>query len=242
MKKSIILLILCFLQGVVFSETITLARNERLIEQLVAEHVLVEIYKKAGVTLLVAPLPPARATLEVTKKKYHGEVARIYTYKEKVPELIRVEPSYYFLTTVVFYRKDSAVVIADASDLKKYRVGIINGVRHSLDATVGVPNVTVAGSAESLFRMLKAGNIDVVVDTGINGRYLSRVLKMEDMLHTVVLTKLELFNYLQPEMRVLASNISDVIQKMTTSGELRRMIEKTESQVLEQAMSVKGSK
>ncbi len=215
--------ILCFIYSFCNAETINLVRNEKLAEQLVAEIILKEVYNQSGYSITVTPLPPARASIKVTRGEYGGEVARIYSYGIKFPELIRVEPSYYYLTTVAYYKKNSDVVVNTVEDLKKYRVGIISGVQHSLDATKDVTRVSIVPGAKNLFLMLRAGHLDVVLDTGINGKKAQKFYNFGDTLHETVLDKLELFHYLHKNQESLVPVLSKTIVALIKSRELQKI-------------------
>jgi ABC-type amino acid transport substrate-binding protein len=210
-----------------------LARNEKLAEQAVAEHLLKDIYSRAGLAAVVTPLPPARANMAAVDGKLDGEVARIDSYHLRNPALMRVEPAYYYLTTAAFARSASGAVIATRDDLKAYSVGVIRGVQHSMDATEGHPNVQFANSAEQLFLMLSAGRFEVALDTGINGRYMLKKLNLAGITETGILAKRDLFNYLHKKNIAHIPAISSQIRRLADSGELAKMVLQAEKEFLE---------
>lgn len=233
MKTLICVLALLVGSSTLADTTLQLARNEKLAEQAVAENLLKDVYKRAGLSVVVNARPPARANGEAIVGKMDGEVARIYSYGLKNPSMVRVEPSYYYLTTAVFAKSADNLTIKTKDDLKSHRVGIIRGVQHSLDATAGVYNVQLVDNAQQLFQMLNAGRFDVALDTGINGRYMLKKLKLQGIAEIGVLAKLDLYHYLHEKNKDQAPAISAVIKKLSDSGELAKMVNIAEKSLLD---------
>lgn len=209
-----------------------LARNEKLAEQFVAEKILLSIYKQLGLTVAVEPLPPARANIMTVTGEKGGEVARIFSYGVKNPSLLRVEPAYYSLTTAAFAKAGRKITLSSLADLKKYRIGILLGVQHSKDAVEGVKDVSVAPDADSLFNMLNADRFDIALDTGINGAYMLKKLKLTEIQQVAVLARLDLFHYLHEKNRQLLTRIADMIKKLKANGELAKLVAKAEQEFL----------
>ena len=209
-----------------------LARNEKALEQLVAEQLLTDIYHRAGLALRVEPLPGARANAMVLSGDKDGEVARIKSYFEKNPTLLRVEPAYYYLTSTVFAKAGRGIGIKDTADLAKFRVGIVRGVAHAETATADLSKVDKVVSYEQLYRMLDADRIDLAIDTGINGRAIIQTLGLSHLEPVGDIARLELYHGLNASHKDLPATIGNVIQKMKKSGELDKLIRKTEEAVL----------
>lgn len=58
---------------------------------------------------------------------------------------------------------DPAVVIKNAADLKKYKIGIVKDNAGHVAATRGVPNVVEAADTVEQFKMLKNGDVQAVI-------------------------------------------------------------------------------
>lgn len=209
------------------SQTLKLGMNENAVEQTVASKLLTEIYAKSGLKAEVTPLPATRSTQYSLHGDHDGEVARINGYFAKNPELVKVEPSYYYLTTAVFAKKGSGISVQVKADLKKYKVAIVSGVAHAEAAVADVPDVQKAPNYESLYKMLEAGRVDVVVDTGINGTVLIRKLKL-DLVPAGELVRLDLYSVLTAKNKDLAPKLSATIKSLKDSGELSKMVLKAE--------------
>lgn len=201
----------------------------------VSAKLLADIYKRANVDVKITPAPAARLTYQILHDEIDGEVARIGPYFEKNPTLVKVEPTYYYLVTTAFAKKDRKISITSAEDLKKYKVGIIEGVYHAAIATEGVPNLSKVIKVEQLFEMLNIGRLDVVVDVGINGKFLTKKMKYNDIVSVGEIAKRDFYNALIPAKKDIAPKISKAITEMKSSGELEKLRIKYEKEVLDSA-------
>jgi polar amino acid transport system substrate-binding protein len=234
-KVMITLVIACHLlwfSSSAMARELQLVRNEKALEQLVAEQLLTDIYQRAGLTLHVEPLPGARANAMMLSGDKDGEVARIKSYFDKNPTLLRVDPPYYFLTSTVFAKAGRGIAIKDAADLAKFRVGIVRGIAHAEAATADLSKVERVVNYEQLYRMLDADRIDLAIDTGINGRAILQTLGLSRLEPVGDIARLELYHGLNPSHKNLPAAIGNVIQKMKKSGELDKLVRKTEDAVL----------
>jgi polar amino acid transport system substrate-binding protein len=220
-----------------FAETVNLARNENATEQAIAESLLTKIYARAGLSAKVQPLPGVRANAMTLSGEKDGEVARIQAYATKNPTLIKVEPSYYHLTSTAFARSDRGIVISNKDDLKKYIVGYVRGIAHAEAAVDGVPKVQIVDSYEQLYRMLDSGRIEVAIDVGTNGSYVLKHLGLSTIKPVGELARLNLFNILAPSKKSLAPKISSTISELTKSGELATMTKQAEDDFLKSGAS-----
>lgn len=215
------------------AQKVELASNEHLAEQWVASRVLAEIYHRAGIALSINAMPPSRANIETIAGHTGGEVARIRSYGDFNPTLIRVEPAYYYLTSVAFSATSRNAMVRTRDDLVHYSVGVIRGVAHSRDLTENHPATTLVQNAEVMFRMLAAGRFDVAIDTGINGRYMVRKLGLNSLKVSPDLARRELYHYLHPSQRHYVDKISAQIRALAASGELDKLIAKAEREMFE---------
>jgi hypothetical protein len=222
--------LLCASLSTANAQTLHLTRNEGAIEQKIAETLLAEIYKRAGLEFKVEPLPAARANILTIRGEKDGEVARIRPYFDKNPSLIRVEPSYYYLTTRVFAKAGRKLVIKDQADLANYRIGIVRGIVHAEAATAGIKHLEVVSKYEQLYRMVDANRIDLAIDTGINGQATLAALGMKSVEPVGELARLELFHVLTAKQAALAPKLGAVIQAMKKSGELEKLTRRIEEE------------
>jgi polar amino acid transport system substrate-binding protein len=233
-KLTCILVALYFIviSTATFAEVITLGLAQNEAVQDVAAKLLTEIYRRAGLTSRIEPLPPARITQMVLNDQLDGEVARIGPYFSKNPSLFKVEPSYYYLVTTAFAKTGRNIKINSTQDLKKYRVGIIRGVYHAALATEGVAELEVTDSVTQLFRMLELDRIDIAVDVGINGQDIISQLGLKNIRPIAAIARHDFFNVLIKSKSELAPKISAVIKSMKSSGELDKLIRSAEQKRL----------
>ena len=189
--------------------------------------VLTEVYKQAGIDLIIVPMPPARATVEATRGTVDGEVNRVASYGDARPTLIRVEPPLYSWQISAFYKKSSKVEIHTSDDLAPYTVGHVRGLKRIEDLVAGVPRVEKVNTTELLLKMLDANRIDVAVDGTNESNFYLRRLGYGDIVQ-VELERQPIHHYLHVKHKDLVPVIGGIIKKLSDSGELARMFVKAE--------------
>ncbi len=214
------------------AQTLQLVSNESAAEQAVAALLLTDIYRRAGLTAAIQPLPASRANMLVLNGSKDGEVARVEAYAQRNPALTKVEPSYYYLTTVAYARSARGLKVTKLDDLRTLRVGIVQGIAHAEAASRDLPNVQMANSYESLYAMLRAGRFDVLLDTGANGSHTLRKMGITDVQPVGEVARHELFHMLSPAHSDLAPRISRVIRTLKDSGQLVELQRRYEKEFL----------
>jgi polar amino acid transport system substrate-binding protein len=220
---------------VVSAQELNLVRNESAVVQTIAARLLKDIYKHAGMTVNITPLPGARTTAVVLAGEKDGEVARIPAYFIKNPSLVKVDPAYYYLTTGVFAKSSRGITVTSKEDLKKYKVGIVRGIAHAEAATEGLVGLQVTATYEQLYKMLEAGRIDVAIDEGINGPAIVRELGLKGISQVGEIARLDLHHVLVASKKDLVPRISTAITALKSSGELARLTKRYESEVVNYA-------
>jgi hypothetical protein len=228
LRSALVGALILLFNALVCAQSVNLASNEKATEQAIAALLLTDIYKRAGLTAKIQPLPGARANAMALNGQKDGEVARIQSYASKNPSLIKVEPAYYYLTTTAFAKADKGITIASKEDLKKYRVGVVRGIAHAEAATEGITNLQVVGDYDQLYQMLDAGRIDLAIDAGANGPYVVKKLGLKNIKSVGELARLDLFTILGAGKRELAPKLASVIQSLKESGELAKLAKQHE--------------
>jgi hypothetical protein len=219
--------------------TLRFVRNENLPEQDVAEALFLQAMLNLKVPVVVDAVPPERANMLVLSGAVAGEVARIDSYGQKNPTLIRVEPSHYYLSSVAFARKDRAIKLFGVADLAQYQVVQIRGVQHSTDIVKELPHLRESNNSESMFSLLNAGRVDVAVPSGLNGRMMLQQMQMADQIEIVVeLGRRDLFVYLNPNYQKWEKPISDEYARMKATGEMAKIIAEREQLLADAAMAI----
>jgi polar amino acid transport system substrate-binding protein len=211
-----------------WAQELRLARNELAAEQAVAALILAEIYARLGMQITVQALPGARANALALAGEMDGEVGRVQSYADKNPALIQVRPAYHYLNSVAFAKSGKGIAIPNRTALKHYRVGIVRGIAHAENATVGLGNVETVRTYEQLFQMLESDRIDVAIDTSANGAYMIHKLGLKDIQAVGTLARLDLFHMLNPRQATLAPRLGAQIMRMKDSGELDKLSRRIE--------------
>lgn len=219
------------------AQEVNLARNEKATEQAIASLILADIYKKAGYTAKIQPLPGARANAVTLAGEKDGEVGRVQGYATKNPSLIKVEPSYYFLTTTAFAKGDKNITIASKDDLKKYKVGVVRGIAHAEAAAEGVAGLQVVGDYDQMYQMLEAGRIDVALDAGVNGPYVIKKLGLKDIKAVGDIAKLDLFTMMHESKKDIAAKVGATIKSMKDSGDLAKLVKRHEEEFIKSGVA-----
>ena len=214
------------------AQEVRLTRAEGNCDQLIASLILTDIYKRAGLTLTVQPVPNARATMMATSGMVDGEVARIDTYAENNPPLQRVDPPYYYFTASAIAKSNRGIRINSKEDLKKYRVGIVRGILYLKQMTMGVENLEIANGHDNLYKMLEKDRVDVIIDTRINSRYFIKKFDLKEMELVGDLARFDNYNILTPANKNLAPKISATIKSLITSGDLVKLRKKYEEEFM----------
>lgn len=214
------------------AQEVNLARNEKATEQAIASLLIADIYKRAGLTARIQPLPGARANAMALAGEKDGEVARIQGYATRNATLIKVEPAYYYLTTTAFAKADKGISITSKEDLKKYKVGIVRGIAHAEAATEGISGLQVVGDYDQMYQMLDAGRIDVAIDAGVNGPYFLKKLGFSGIKAVGDLARLDLFHILSAGKKDLSPKIGTAIKMLKDSGELAKLAQRYEEEFI----------
>lgn len=213
-------------------ELLHFASIAQLSEQEVALKVLPQIYQRLGQEITITPLPANRAQYEANSGKKDGEILRIYSYGEQNNNVIRVPTPYYSLTTGVFSRNDRKIIVNSHSDLSKYRIGKVRGVKHTENATKGLMRVYNSKNSEQLFKQLQQGTIDIALTNYLNGELTIKQLNLNNIVAVnKALDHEPLYHYLNKKHQQLVPQVDEAIKQLSASGELAQIIKKAEKDV-----------
>ena len=235
MKKTfVIILLVLFTTKYGIAEEYHFVSIKNLIEQEVGRLIIPEIYKKLGMKVTITPMPGKRAQHSATKGKKDGEIMRIWTYGEENPTTIRVPTPYYYLETMAFIKKDSGIVIQSKSDLAKYKLVKVRGVKHTNNITKGI-DAHDLNSTEQMMKFLAAGRADVALTNTVDGLIVLKELGITNIIPIQKpLAVLDLYNYIHEDHKDLVPKVDAVIKEMKASGELSRIIKDAEKQIIGQ--------
>lgn len=196
----------------------------------IAGAMLSEVFRQANVPLLLVTMPAARSSVEADAGRIDGEVARVASYSDTHPMLIRVDPPIDQLSISAYFKKTLQTRIAKKEDLIPYRVGYVRGLIATHNQVKDLPQHRETQSSKLLVLMLNANRFDVIVNNSASTDYYLFKLGYTDI-EQVELTREPLHLYLHQKHRDLVPAIANTIQKMTVSGELSRVRKKAINQL-----------
>jgi len=227
-------LLLALLPGSSLAQDYQFVSIQNLIEQEVGRVLIPEIYKKIGLSVDITPMPGKRAQEEATSGSKDGEIMRIYTYGEENPTTIRVPTPYYYLETMGFVRKNSGVRIRSKSDLAKYRLAKVRGVKHTNNITKGLDDVFDLKNTETMMEFLQRGRADVALTNTVDGLLVLEKLGYENIGPIAKpLAVLDLYNYIHEDHADIIPQVDKAILDMQGSGEMKGLIAKAEAAVIQ---------
>ncbi|MBP7263292.1 MAG: hypothetical protein KBB32_03895 [Spirochaetia bacterium] len=151
-------------QATAQSTTMVLQYPENSTDQLAAGKILVQAYAKIGITVSLVPVPSERALQNANNGSCDGIVcnaADLAIFAKNYPNLVMVDKPIYSINAAVFV-KDKVFEVKGWDCLKPYTIGYPLGNKWVQVNTQGMK--TFQGeNAKSLFQMLDAGRLDVVV-------------------------------------------------------------------------------
>ncbi|MBI3284287.1 MAG: transporter substrate-binding domain-containing protein [Burkholderiales bacterium] len=235
--KSLLLILLFVLQmlsAAAYAQTrLTLASSSSPLG-MASSHMVVEILKQAHIESSVVILPYRRATAESRSARVDGEVGRVANYADNFPELIRVEPAYYAYTTNAFCKTAKGINLQQRKELKPYKLGIVRGIKQFSDLVAGFPNVTEANDIAQLFAMLNYDRFDIAISSSFTGKVELKKQGIKDVAECGEFSRHDLFLFLHVKHKALLPSISAAILKLQKSGEMTKLVQKAEQQVLDQ--------
>lgn len=212
-----------------FAENYTLAVAVNTIDTVVSEVIVKKAYEMLGHNIQIIRLPPKRALEDANSGIYDGDVQRIFSVEEHYPNLIRIEPAINYINGTGFVLKGRSVKAATWQDLKKYKVGIILGIRFA-ETNVPKENSFVYYSYTKLTEALKSGKIDIGIYPESNGIFQTLLAGDESIVPLEApLARFELFHYIHNKNKALKSGLQQLFEDFKKEGRLV----KVRKQVLE---------
>ncbi|WDE07439.1 transporter substrate-binding domain-containing protein [Thalassomonas viridans] len=229
-----LLIITVSAQATAIADSYEFASIEYLSEQELGRIVLPQIYQSLGIDITITPLPADRAQYVATSGKKDGEIMRIWTYGDENSTTIRVPTPYYYLETMPFVLKQGDIDISKAQDLENYSLVKVRGVKHTNNITAGLNRVYEVNSSEVMFKLLSSGKVDVALTNTLDGNLaLERLGYKNIVAMDKPLAVLPLYHYVHEKHQALVPVIDQAIQRLKSSGELQKLIEKAEKQIIQ---------
>ena len=217
-------------------DELTIAGVRGLSEDEAGTVILTEAYRRIGIKLKIKRLPAKRAIVMTNQGKFDGDLQRIDAVKNLYKNLVQVRPPINFLEASAF-TVGLEFPINGWDSLRPHRIGIIRGIKFAEVNTKGMNRVLVS-DYDALFKMLKAGRVDVAVLPRVNGLFQLTKFGFDDIRDLKpALLRIDLFHYLHRKNSHLLPRLSAVIEDMRDKGELIAMRERATEVLLTSAAS-----
>lgn len=123
--------------------------------------ILIEAYSRLGIDLELKQFPLERSAVVANSGTVDGELFRGEFEQSLYPNLLRV-PVAIAVGEISAFTNDLEFEVTGWESLKPYRLGTQNGLKPAEEGASGM-NLKKVTEGEQLFKMLKAGRIDVVI-------------------------------------------------------------------------------
>lgn len=191
------------------------------------DKVVAEACRRVGVSVSVVHLPAARA-LEVADDGIEdGLYSRIEGFAVRYPNLVMVPEPVGEIAYVVFSR-NLKLPISGWESLQPLSVAVVLGRATTEERTHGMPNVVHVREPVQLFRMLKAGRVEVAVYEHWQGVALARRVGLGDLsVHLPPLECRPLYLYLNSRYADLVPRLAEALRTMKQDGTYARILAET---------------
>jgi len=214
--------------------SLTFARIPGIPDQFVGSKLLEEIYRRLDIKVDFLDAPANRALSMSSAGELDGEVMRIIDVAQQFETLLPVKPAINYIQPAAFSKRLQFTTEGWKS-IADYRVGIVRGVGSSERGTKGMTQVEAATTLDTLFNMLDADRLDIIVNDLFGGRLVAKRLGMDHEIHPLLppLERLAVYHFLHAKHRDLLPRVEAVIREMDANGELLDLRQSIQQQMLD---------
>lgn len=190
--------------------------------------VLVTAYEKIGIEVEIKLIHSKRSILLADEGRIDGEFGRSTIIEQEYKNLLRV-PFVLLLREIHFFTKDTIIDDFTKDNIKKYRVGIINGHKYAEKFTKDFLNVISVKNTKQLIGLLVKNRVDITIDfpssfetdvalMGLN----SNDFKYKEQDFKI----LKRYHYLHKKHNLLIPKITQSLNQMKQNGEMERILKR----------------
>lgn len=215
-------LVLAATVGSASDDPFVIAEIEGSADGVAGRKIVQAAYDELGINVTFRALPAAEALRQSNAGEADAELQRINGITDRFANLVQVPIPINVIYGVAF-SVDYRFPVDGWHSLRPYRIGIVRGILFSEEQTRHM-EVQVAENYEELFRLLHAGEVDVVVVPRIQAlAHLrrtgdDRVVQMDG-----VLEMLFLYHYVHRDHADLVPGLTAAFKRLLQSGETRRV-------------------
>ncbi len=214
------------LPGIVFAQQETLVLNTAFTWPVgkIFEEVMKEAFQRNGLDVVVQAPTAERGLQHANRGIDDGDGPRIAGLSRLYPNLIQVPEKIVDVEFTAFSKKDIPVTNSWDS-LDDYRVGILIGWK-ILEENLASASLRKVKDAETLFRLLNDGRIDVAVINRVDGQAVIRQMNMDGIkaLQPPLDVK-EMFLYLHRKHEDLVPKIDRTLKEMKADGTYQKIVD-----------------
>ncbi|WP_432454690.1 substrate-binding periplasmic protein [Agarivorans sp. QJM3NY_29] len=197
--------------------------------KIVAEKVMMEAYRRIGITMVLRPLPGDRALRSANDGNVDGELFRKAGIEHLYPNLLRL-PVPISVTDFVAITKDKRFLVDGWKSLLPYRVGYLRGIKL---IEVNLVEGTISEAVKTYrqaFGKLESGRSDVVVTSRATGLMTLKELGLTGLvILEPTLVSIQSFHYLHVKNKHLVAPLTAALQQMEKEGIIRNIQEQAQA-------------
>jgi len=216
MKKLFLVLVFPF---IVHAETYVHAGGNNSVVHLVAAQVLQKAYTRSNLKMKAIYIPLEKALELSNSGQIDGELARIEKISKTYKNL-RIVPVGIINVEAIAFSKFNNVRINEWSDLRDYKITVVNGTKFIETATIGYKRKIVK-TFEEAFAQLINDETDIVVIQKLAGIKMLHERRFKDV-HAISssLQTLKLYHFVHKKNAHLIPILTPVLKEMEKSGEI----------------------
>lgn len=223
--------------GVQAVEQLNFARIGYSPIQNVGENVMKEVYRRAGIGMVVRELPAKRAAYEAEMGTKDGEIMRIKAYHTAESPLYRIPYSLGEVKTQIYVQKSLSDI--QVEDVSSYLVAVVRGVRHTNIYVQEFQHVIEVNDVAEAMKLLHRKRVDAVVVSQLNGEYEIRRQGITDVVPLADPVVVQgNYHYINKKYPHIIQKIETTLKAMQESGELRTLWNKFAAQELNRHLVV----
>lgn len=216
---TILLTLLLYVTPVSAEELLVLGGTEHEVTA-VSMEILEAAYAKMGIIAKGRMYPSKRSLVEAANGQIDGEINRVRDTELEYPTLIRVPVPINSFESIV-YSCNTTYPIDGWDSIAHLRIGIMRGIRYAEHATRDMARVTIEGSYDKLFDLLKMGRIDVVISSRPEGFWQRQRPGGECVRdNEPPIVQKEIYHFLHEKHADLVPRLTTILESMRASGEM----------------------
>jgi len=187
-----------------------------------ADSVVVEAFRRIGITAEVIPLPAERSLINANAGIEDGDALRTRAIESNYPNLVRV-PEQVMLFEVGGYTFDPNLDVITLGDLSDHAVGIEAGIKVVEGSLAEHPRLTAVKDLKQLFTLLSNRRVDIALAERWQGNWWANRLGPDCRILLMPLQREPMFIYLHKRHAALAPRLAAALRDMKADGTHARL-------------------